>query len=251
MNIKLEVAGKQVELNVSNPIDISIPIEHGDENPNAFYAPLVDFSPVRTDDFVGSTEEGGLVNFKNICINPHGNGTHTECVGHISKEPYTINQCLKQFHFLAQLTTLYPKKMENGDRVITKKLMNNLKIQEDITALIIRTTPNDETKLNRNYSGINPPYIHEEAMKWIVNQGIEHLVIDLPSVDKEEDEGKLLAHKAFWNYPGDEPRIHSTITELVYIPNEITDGIYLLNVLIASFEMDASPSKLLLYSFGL
>jgi hypothetical protein len=29
--------------------------------------------------------------------------------------------------------------------------------------------------------------------------GIQHLLIDLPSVDKEKDEGKLLAHKAFWN----------------------------------------------------
>ena len=70
----------------------------------------------------------------------------------------------------------------------------------------------------------------------------------MPSVDKEQDEGKLLAHKAFWNVKdvnnlNDDARLNCTITELIYVPNEITDGTYLLNLQIASFENDASPSK--------
>ena len=83
-------------------------------------------------------------------------------------------------------------------------------------------------------------------MEYIVEQGIEHLLIDLPSVDRESDEGKLLAHKAFWKFPN-QIREQSTITELIYVPNKVKDGLFLLNIQIASFEIDASPSKPVLY----
>jgi hypothetical protein len=39
--------------------------------------------------------------------------------------------------------------------------------------------------------------LEEAAAGFIRECGIQHLLIDLPSVDKEKDEGKLLAHKAF------------------------------------------------------
>ena len=77
---------------------------------------------------------------------------------------------------------------------------------------------------------------------------MKHLLIDLPSVDKEKDEGKLLAHKAFWNYP-EKPRYQATITEFIYVPNQVKDGSYLLNLQIASFHNDAAPSKPVLYTF--
>ncbi|MCB0558058.1 MAG: cyclase family protein, partial [Phaeodactylibacter sp.] len=69
---------------------------------------------------------------------------------------------------------------------------------------------------------------------------------DLPSVDREEDGGKLLAHRAFWSYP-ETPRTDCTITELIFVNNSIQDGLYLLNIMIASFEIDASPGKPVLY----
>jgi hypothetical protein len=75
---------------------------------------------------------------------------------------------------------------------------------------------------------------------------VEHLLIDMPSIDREMDEGKLLAHHAFWQYP-ENTQFHKTITEFIYVNNEIIDGTYLLNLQIASFENDASPSKPVLY----
>jgi hypothetical protein len=79
------------------------------------------------------------------------------------------------------------------------------------------------------------------------------LLIDLPSVDREEDEGKLLAHKAFWNVKdvnnlNTDACLNCTITEMIYVNNEVQDGSYILNLQIASFENDASPSKPVLYS---
>ena len=92
----------------------------------------------------------------------------------------------------------------------------------------------------------------EDAAIFIRESGIQHLLIDLPSVDREEDEGKLLAHKAFWNVKdvntlNEDARLNCTITELIYVDNAILDGSYILNLQIASFENDASPSKPVLY----
>jgi len=72
------------------------------------------------------------------------------------------------------------------------------------------------------------------------------LLVDMPSVDKEKDNGELLAHKAFWDVDG-EVRMEATITEMIYVPNSIEDGKYILNLLIAPFQNDASPSKPVLY----
>ena len=69
----------------------------------------------------------------------------------------------------------------------------------------------------------------------------------MPSIDKERDDGKLLAHHAFWQYPNNTKQ-DRTITELIYVHNNIMDGAYLLNIQIASFENDASPSKPVLYN---
>lgn len=237
---------KNYKADLSLPIDISIPLRDGFENPNCFYASLPEFSPVRAGDFVGSTQEGGVVNFKNVRINPHGNGTHTECVGHISKEIYTINNCLKEFHFIAKVISVYPEMLENGDKVIFKEHIILALQKNEAKALVIRTLPNDNLKKKTNYSGANPTYIHHDAMEYIVACGIEQLLVDLPSVDREEDEGKLLSHRAFWKYP-DNIRENSTITEMVYVPNEVKDDLYLLQIQIASFELDASPSKPVLY----
>lgn len=246
MKITVPFKEKLYQTDLNEPVDISIPLQEGLETVNCFWATHMETAPVRMGSFVGSTQEGGDVNFLTVKFTPHGNGTHTECVGHISKEKYTINQSLKNFHFISQLITVYPQRLENGDRVIMKEqLIGNL--VSDIKALILRTAPNDDLKLKTNYSGANPPYLHHEAMEYIVEQGIEHLLIDLPSVDRESDEGKLLSHKAFWKYPTDEIREQATITELIYAPNTVKDGLFLLNIQIASFEIDASPSKPVLY----
>lgn len=114
-------------------------------------------------------------------------------------------------------------------------------------SLIIRTLPNSQSKLTRKYSGTNPAYLDKDAALWIREKGIQHLLLDLPSIDKEMDDGKLTAHHAFWNYPK-KTRMNSTITEMVYVPDKVKDGNYLLNHMIASFENDASPSKPVLYS---
>ncbi|PCJ82091.1 MAG: metal-dependent hydrolase [Flavobacteriales bacterium] len=242
---KIKYNGIEFKVDLSKPIDISIPMRAGEKSVSAWYVSPVKIEPVRTESFVGSVKEGGSVNFRDIMFNPHGHGTHTECVGHISKEDYSINQCLKQFFFLAELISVQPQSI-GEDKIITKEQIENALSEKETDVIIIRTLPNDDTKLRKQYSNTNPPYLHHDAAKFIRDSGIKHLLIDLPSVDREVDEGKLLAHKAFWEYP-ENPQTDMTITELIYVPNEIDDGSYLLNIQFASFENDASPSKPVLY----
>jgi len=202
--------------------------------------------PVVMGDWIGDVNQGGSVNFRNISFNPHGNGTHTECAGHISKEFYTINKSLDRFMFVAELITLLPDQLENGDFVITRKQLEMAMETSKPEALVIRTLSNGLNKVTTNYSNTNPPYILKEAIDFMNEIGTIHLLIDLPSVDKESDGGKLEAHHAFWNYPAN-PQLHKTITEFIYVPNEVPDGTYILNLQIAPFENDASPGKPVLY----
>lgn len=229
-----------------NGLDISIPLREGDNNVNAWYVDPLKIEPVRGEGFIGDTQQGGAVNFKNICLNPHGNGTHTECVGHIAKETYTINQCLKEFHFYGKLVTINPE-VQGEDYVLTKKAFEEkMASMDECTVLIIRTLPNDSSKCTRKYSGHNPPYLDIQAMQFLLDLGMQHLMIDLPSVDREQDDGKVLAHHLFWNYP-ENPDTTKTITELIYVDNAIPDGTYFVNIQITSLELDASPSKIVLY----
>lgn len=239
------------QIDLSKPIDISIPLSNTVNNPIAWYIEKPEIQPVKVGDWVGKVSEGSSTNFNNIFFNPHGHGTHTECLGHITKDFYCINDCLKQFFFTAELISIFPENKDN-DFVISKNQIKNILNGKTPEALIIRTLPNLEDKKSKKYSCTNPPYLSEEAAIFIREMGIQHLLIDLPSVDRESDNGKLLAHKAFWNVKNvnnlnSDARLNCTITEMIFVDDEIKDGNYFLNLQIASFENDASPSKPILY----
>lgn len=241
--------GQTLKVDLSKPIDVSIPLRADESNPSAWYVNPPRIEAVRTEAFTGSVKEGGSVNFRDIYFNPHGHGTHTECVGHIAPEVYSINQHLKQFFFWSELVTVEPESLKNGDHIISaEQLQKAMKhTNSELKALLIRTLPNQTDKLSKQYSDTNPPYLSQEAMHLIVEAGIEHLLLDLPSVDREVDGGKLAAHHIFWEFPK-KLMLHKSITEMIYVPNEVPDGLYLLNLQFAPFENDASPSKPVLYS---
>lgn len=240
------------EIDLSKPIDISISLTNNEQNPIAWYQNAPEIEPVTMGDWIGKVSEGkSSTNFNNIFFNPHAHGTHTECLGHISRDFYSVNQCLKQFFFTAELISLTPKSV-GEDLIITKEQVEVALDKKSPEAIVIRTLPNSEKKKHLNYSNTNPPYLEEAAAIYIREKEIKHLLIDLPSVDKEHDEGKLLAHKAFWNVKdvnnvNEDARFDCTITEMIYVGEDVEDGSYMLNLQFASFENDASPSKPVLF----
>jgi len=243
---------KNTFIDTSKGFDISIPLEGNDQNPRAWYVDAPTIEPVRTEQFTGSVKEGGAVNFRNIFFNPHGHGTHTECLGHITEEVHSINQNLKESFFTAKLVTLEPICVINGETIEEdfilkpeqfKSLLNGIETE----AIIIRTTPNDESKKHLNYSASNPAYIDVKVVHLLNKAKVQHLLIDLPSVDRESDGGKLAFHHEFWGVP-ENPQFHKTITEFIYVPDNVPDGDYILNLQTAPFENDATPSRPVLFA---
>ena len=241
----IETNSRKYKIDLSKPLDISIPLIASKKNVNAWYIDEPIIEPVVIDGWTASVAEGASVNFNNIKFNPHAHGTHTECVGHITKETHSINKNLKQYFFFAEVITVAPENY-NEDYIISKKQLQFAIGNKKRDALVIRTMPNTREKLQAQYSNTNWPYFEKEAMDYIVKKGIKHLLIDLPSVDREKDGGELHCHNAFWNTKG-KLRLDATITEFIYVANKITDGTYFLNLQIAPFENDASPSKPILY----
>lgn len=231
--------------------DASIGLTNTIENPRAWYVDSPVIEPVRGEGFVGSVAEGGSVNFRNITFNPHGHGTHIECLGHVTEEVYSVNQLFKDYFVKAKLITITPSSKHNSDFnqedfVILKKQLEAV-LDAPVECLMIRTLPNTEDKKQRNYSNTNFPYLDKECVELLDKMGVKHLVVDLPSVDREVDNGVLDFHKSFWKTHTSVPRFDRTITEFAYFSHEIKDGEYLVNMQTAPIENDATLCRPLLF----
>lgn len=263
------------QIDPENPLNIAIPLNFNGAQPNAYNVERAASTPCQAGEIVGDTRRGGSVNFEQVKFIPHCSGTHTECVGHITHERISVHDCLRDAFISATLISVTPEKgadssetypvaLNNNDRLITRKAIEkaqvNLKFRisdfksNNISkALIVRTLPNDEGKLSQTYLEEIPPFFTTEAMFFLREIGIDHLLVDTPSIDRIFDEGKLSNHRIFWRIEqgafeiSAESLIHNTITEMIYVPNEIADGNYLLNLQIAPFASEASPSRPVLY----
>jgi arylformamidase len=239
------------------PIDISLSTGPDGDNPNAFFINPAEFNAIRVGDFVGRVAEGGGANCEILNFCAHGNCTHTECLGHISTQRIVLPDVLKEFWFSSQLISV---DISSSGRIE----LTDLQAIEigNVDAIVIRSFPNGDEKKGRNWSGNNPPYFEAEALGYLREKGITHLLTDFPSVDPEVDEGKLSAHHQWWGLPQrneqviieqinfDHPRLSSTITELIFVPNDVEDGFYLLNLQVPNLRTDAVPSRPILYKWN-
>lgn len=242
MKINLQHSGKSYSCDLSKGIDLSSTLAKKGDEIKAWYVNDSQAEPVKSEGWVGSVKEGSSVNFFNIFFNPHGNGTHTEGFGHISKEQESVNDQLKDFHFFAHYISVHPMERE-GDQIITWDLIKEKIENWDFEALVVKA---GHFKSGHDFSKSNPPYFDPDCILKIREKGIKHILTDLPSVDREEDEGKLLSHKAWWNFP-ENPRSEATISELLEIKDGIEEGLYFMNLQLAPFHNDAAPSRPVLY----
>lgn len=233
--------GTEYLADLSSGVDLAIPLRTGKEGLTAWGVEPARIEPHREGGFTGSIREGAAVNFNDIAFNPHAHTTHTECLGHIRETSESVYAFPPPPLMMALLVSVEPE-ARDADRVVSRAQLEVLAAHKGVEALIIRTLPNNKAKKSFHYSGNNPPFLEASAAKWIRESGVEHLLIDLPSVDREQDGGALAAHKAFWGLPG-APRLQATITEFVFVPDSVPDGLYLLNLQMAAFENDACPSR--------
>jgi len=276
MNLSLKINGLNYQIDAGKALDISIPLQFNGAQPNAYGVEKAASKPCEAGAIVGDTRLGGSVNFEQYKFIPHCNGTHTECAGHITHARISVRDCLQDAFILASLISVEPEKavdsgesyavaLNENDLLITRRAIENalrndklqtpnFKSEEIPKALVIRTLPNDESKLTKTYLEDVPPFFTTGAMQLLREIGVNHLLVDKPSIDRIFDEGKLSNHRIFWNIEqgafevSENSLLHNTITELIYVSGEIADGEYLLNLQIAPFASDASPSRPLLFA---
>jgi arylformamidase len=261
MKAGIEIGNKKYTIDFSKGIDVSIPLNFNGEQPNTYAVEKATSKPYQDGQFVGDTRRGGPCNFETYSFTPHCNGTHTECIGHITNERISILSSLKEEMIPSTLISVTPKITDENyipnlnveDVVITKK---DLELQlkdansEFLRGLIIRTLPNYESKKSRDYMKEAPAFLSIEAMEYIVSLDVDHLLVDTPSVDRLLDEGNLSSHNIFWETKGKEfnsKTQNKTITEMIFASEDIKDGSYLLNLQIPAFMSDAAPSRPILY----
>lgn len=265
MELYLKKNTKTYKIDTNNVFDLSIPMIFNGEQPNSYNVPIAKAGAYQDGDFIGDVRRGGGCNFETYVITPHCNGTHTECVGHITKERISVNEVLDENFVCATLITCpietandsdesYYGIDEPFDSFITKNgIMKGLegKNTDSLDGLIIRTTPNGEFKKSVNYMDHQPAYLSKEAIDYIVEIGIKHLLVDIPSLDKTFDGGRLNNHHTFWGIEfgkNDTDLVSKkTVTEMIYANESVEDGEYFLNIAVAPFTADASPSSIKIY----
>ena len=267
MELTLRINGTDYGVRLDKAHDISIPVRFGEDQLRAFGGPPASSEAYITDGFTGSVAKGGSCNCEYYSFSPHLNGTHSECVGHISKDRINIHDAVSDSLVPALVVTVVPEKAADttdsydpaprpDDRVITLKALEDALSGHDkgfSAALVVRTAPNDTDKQTRNYFETPPPYFSMEAISHITGTGVRHLLVDMPSIDRPDDDGLLSNHHIFWGVAhgghdvAKQDASSRSITELVYVPDDVKDGPYLLNLQIAAFEGDAAPSRPVLY----
>lgn len=264
MKAVLFIGKNKAEVDFSKGKDISIPLFFNGDQPNTYNVNKATSNAYKDGQFTGDTRKGGPCNFETYNLTPHCNGTHTECVGHITKERVSILNSLQEEMIFSSLITVeptvsdekYTPELTAEDLVITKQeLETKIKPVDSnfLQGLIIRTLPNSEDKKQRNYMKEPSSFFTIEAMHYIVELGIKHLLVDTPSVDRLFDDGILSAHNIFWETKEKKLNVNAskkTITEMIFVPDTIKDGKYLLNLQFAPFVADAAPSRPIVYKIN-
>jgi kynurenine formamidase len=266
-SLEFEAGGRRWRTRLVNPFDLAIPLRFDGDQPRFFAESSATAEPLRAGSFTGSVGHGASCNCATVTLAPHCHGTHTECVGHVTREPFPLTDVTPVPPALALLVTVTPRALGTvtpgthaapADPVIHRDDLAAAAARwlgDPWTALVVRTLPNDPGKRSRAYDGspCPAPYFHADAMRWIVARGVVSLVCDLPSLDRADDAGRLEAHRLYWGLPPGATsaalasRPHALVTELAYVPDAAQDGLYLLDLQVPAFGSDAAPSRPVLY----
>lgn len=234
---------------------LALQLDFAAPHPRHFGAPAAEMQPLRLGDFEGEVVRGSSCNCSRITLVPHCNGTHTESVSHLTVQQVPLQRFVPLSPLPALLLTVAPVAAASSDEdsdplpqpqdpILTRAAL--LRAWESFTvpgfkALLLRT--------NADCGTDNPPYLSRQLVQELVARGVEHLVVDLPSVDRSRDEGRLTAHRLFFGLPphsvdrAQALRAQCTITELAHFPAALADGPCALQLQLAPFSGDAVPSR--------
>lgn len=272
MKLDITLGHKVYDINTDYPVSAAITQTFNEQQPTHFDADLATKSPMKSGGFIGDTEQGGSCNVNVLQFNPHCNGTHTESIQHICHKSAELSLPISQITLpplipcvLVSVTPIpaintqddYTPPFEQKDQVITRAQLaeqldtyNNVQLK----SVAIRTLPNNDYKKSQTYNQDNqPPFFTREATLYLNERGVEHLLVDIPSIDRLHDDGLLTCHHLFWqvmegqHQPTTHSLVHKTITELAFFDDQLVDGFYFANLQLTAFESDATPSNPIFY----
>lgn len=267
MELEITVGPDRFAVVIDDPAELGIPLDFAGDQARAFYLEPARAVAVEAEGFVGDRRRGGSANCETLTVTPHGNGTHTECVGHITMDRHYLVDIETPPLLPAVLITVtaanlsstddtYRGNSSPDDEVICEEaLQRALDALEPLdrrftTAVVLRLS--NRSPVLRDHSGTNPVYLTDQASRWLRDRGCDHLLVELPSVDREDDGGGLSSHHTFFGATPDEPPDGAarsrTITEMIAVPRSASDGPYALALQVPRLHTDAAPTRPVLYA---
>ena len=267
MIAELTFGGHKIRVFVDRGVSLAIPVEFDGMGPRHFGVGPPTSQPFSVGTFSGAVATGASVNCSTLTLTPHCQMTHTESVAHLTRESGDTWRIVPRGLLPAVVVSVSPEPARESnesthpqpwgtDLLITKRRLRAawpMMRMVDPVAAIVRTLPNEATKRTRNYTDLVPPYLTREAVEWLVEKRIEHLVLDVPSLDRTHDDGHMVGHRLFFGLPagstsrGDAARSRATITELAFVPDDVHDGPCVLSLAVPAIGGDAVPSQPIVY----
>ena len=204
---------------------------------------------------MGDVRLGGTCNAEVVHLVPHCHGTHTECRGHLTRERLRVQETVFAAPCLAQVVSVTPEARAGDGYPVYRRadLEAALDTDRPVEAIVVRTLPNDPEKRSRAYEHAPPyPVFSDGAIAWLAGLPLKHLLVDTPSLDPAHDGGALRVHR-FWWCMADNPAPagldsgRRSATEMIFVPDEIEDGFYWLELGLSPLLGDATPSRPRLY----
>lgn len=259
MRIRLEMDQASWSVDLERAVSCAIEQRFDAHQPSAFGLPAARSAPSQLNGWVGDLSAGSPVRCHTVTLTPHDNGTHTESARHIGLEAPSPAQCVGAGLFPCALLRVEPTALvdsresvrtpmaEEGDAVVTSASLQAAAARVGLRALppalLIALQPPDATRASKRW-GADTPYLTREAVVWLAESGVTHLLLELPSIDRLHDGGWVDNHRLWWSHPAPptaEPT-QRTITEMVSVPPSANEGLWLLHLSVAPWDEDAAPS---------
>lgn len=235
-------------------VSLALELDFNRPHPRHFGAPPATSEAFRVGSFEGDVTRGASCNCRRVTLIPHCNGTHTESASHLTVEQRPLHSFVPKAPLSALLLTVRatPAGEEEdsvpapqpGDRLITRGgLLQAWSAYAAVRprALVLRT--------GTDWQEQAPPFLSRQLVTELIARGVEHLVTDLPSVDRLADEGRLTAHRLFFGLPpgstrlAEATRATATVTELARIPAHLADGPCAVQLQMPDWSGDAVPCR--------
>jgi len=268
MRLELWLAGERHCIDAENPVELAIKQTFDHAQPAFFTENGATRTVLEHGHFIGDMARSGTCNVQTLHITPHCHGTHTEGVGHLTTSitdlidhpppPWLPTRVVSvQPLPLASTGEAYRAAQDPEEAVISAAMLSHALRKPCPPALVLRTLPNPRDKCSRHYRGSNShPYFTQQAMHCIRQADIQHLLVDMPSIDRADDGGVLANHRVFWDLSAEHASappaaaLGRTITEMIYVPETVSDGLYLLSLQLPRLGGDALPSRPLLFNLA-